>query len=153
MQKIGHREIYAGVILLSSSLLLCTLVILSFISDISLSNSVTSHELLKRFFGLVLTVLGLRGGGLLLMRRTQGWVISVSLLCFFMLVTGYGFIDNYYVTATQVATTTVIDFLLLLGVLFLLSPRSRRKYAVSEKVIPPVLFLTGSIALLYIIIQ
>lgn len=153
MQKIGHREIYAGVILLSSSLLLCTLVVLSFVSDVSLSNSVTSHELLKRLFGLVLTVLGVKGGGLLLMRKTRGWIISVSLLCFFMLVTGYGFVDNYYVTSREIATAAAIDFLLLLSVLFLLSPATRRKYDVNEKVIPPILFLTGSIALLYIFIQ
>ena len=153
MRKIGNREIYAGVILLSSSLLLCTLVILSFVSDISLSNSVTSNELLKRLFGLVLTVLGVRGGGLLLMRKTRGWVISVSLLCFFMLVTGYGFIDNYYLTSSEIGTVAVIDFLLLLSVLFLLSPATRRKYDVNERVIPPILFLTGSMALLYIFIQ
>ena len=153
MQKIGHREIYAGVILLSTSLLLCTLVILSFVSDIMLSNSVTSHELLKRFFGLVLTVLGVRGGGLLLMRKTRGWIISFSLLCFFMLVTGYGFIADYYLTSREIATAAVIDFLLLLSILFLLSPASRRKYEVDEKVVPPILLLTGSIALLYIFIQ
>lgn len=152
MQKIGHREIYAGVILLSSSLLLLTLVILSFIGDLSNPGSLSYDQILKRSFGLLLTVLGVKGGMQLLMRKNRGWVISISLLCFFTGIMAYGFIADYF-TGVEIITAVIIESMLVLGVVFLLSGRTRQKFSVSKKNIAPVVFLTGSLALLYISMQ
>jgi hypothetical protein len=152
MRKIGNREIYAGVLLFSSSLLLITLVIFSFISDISLNTSLSVNDIFKRFFGLLLVILCIKGGIQLLMRKNSGWVISLSLLCFFAGVMIYGFIAGYF-TGVEIATASIIEFLLILGIVFLLSARSRQKFEVSQKNMVPVMLLTASLALLYIYIQ
>lgn len=152
MRKIGNREIYAGVILFSSSLLLLTLVIFSFISDVSVSGSLSTNEIIKRFFGLLLTVLGVKGGMQLLMRKTSGWVISVSMMCFFAGVMAYGFVAGFF-TGVEIATALFIELLLVIGIGFLLSAKSRVKFEVSQKNIAPVVLLTASLALLYIYIQ
>ena len=152
MRKIGNREIYAGVILFSSSLLLLTLVIFSFISDVSMSGSISTNTILKRFFGILLTVLGVKGGMQLLMRKTAGWVISVSLMCFFAGVMGYGFVAGYF-SGDEIATAIFIAILMLTGLGFLLSAKSRTKFEVSQKNIAPVVLIAASLALLYIYIQ
>lgn len=152
MRKIGNREIYAGVILFSSSLLLLTLVIFSFISDMNTSQSLSTNEFFKRFFGLALTVLGVKGGMQLLMRKTSGWVISLSMLFFFVGVVAYGFIGGFF-TGVEIATGLFIALLLSIGIGFLLSGRSRAKFEVGQKNITPVILLTASLALLYIYMQ
>ena len=152
MRKIGNREIYTGVILFSSSLLLLTLVIFSFISDVHVSESLSTNEILKRFFGIVLTVIGAMGGMQLLMRKTRGWVISLSLMCFFAGVMAYGFVAGFF-TGVEIATALFIELLLVIGIGFLLSAKSRVKFEVGQKNIAPVVLLTASLALLYIYIQ
>jgi len=152
MQKIGNREIYAGVVLFSSSLLLLTLVIFSFISELSISGSLHFSQIFKALFGLLLTVLAVKGGMQLLMRKTSGWIISFSLLSFFSGVMAYGFVASFF-TGVEIVSALVIEFLLILGIVFLASYNTRQKFSFSQKIITPVLLLTGSLALLYIFIR
>lgn len=152
MQKISNREIYTGVLLFSVSLLLFTIILFSFINDFAGSNSISFSQVFKRVFGLLLTVLAVRGGFQLLMRKTSGWVLSFSLLCFFAGLMAYGFIANYF-AGVEIITALVIECLLILAVVFLLSNKTPQKFSFSQKNITPVLLLTGSLALLYIFIQ
>jgi hypothetical protein len=132
--------------------LLLTLCIFSFISDLSGEGSVAFNHIFKRFFVLFLTVLAAKGGMQLLMRKTRGWEISLSLLIFFSGVMAYGFTAGYF-SGVETITAIIIQFLLVLGVVLLFSTRTKLKFQISKKNAAPVVLLTATLALLYVFIQ
>lgn len=152
MQNIGSRVIYAGVILFAFSLLLFTLFLFSFIKEHSVSATLPVNQVLKRIFALLLAVLAVRGGIQLLLRKNAGWIVSFSILCLLSGIIVYGLLTNTF-SGEQIISALVIEFLLILAVVFLLSRRTLKKFSFRQKNITPVLLLTGSLTLLYIFIQ
>lgn len=159
--KIGWKEKFASAIIIGIGIMLIILLVMSVVS--SQSSVVSDHgntftirksELLNYARFIITILLALSGGILLFRQRKWGWIIVVSFLLFSTFLAGYFIWFLYVMDLIPSFIVSIILFLvLLLAVVFLLLPSTRKKYKVGNHTWLPTLVFLAAICALYFFLQ
>ncbi len=162
MQKLGWKEKYAGILVLSIGILFLLLQVIDLSSTKSSAYKVQESailvnkaELYAHVRALVTIVTGILGGYLLLKGRTAGWILGVTLLILFLVFAIAGLVQLGLMRIFGISFIAIVFgvALLLLALLFLFARPAREKYKVGRNTYLPTLVFLLIIAAIYFFLQ
>jgi hypothetical protein len=142
MEKLSWREKYSSTLLLLIGIVYLFVWILSFFTGTSEIHSVdadklvmSKSELLTHFRTLLTILFSLAGSYLFFRKKRLGWMLGFAVLLVFLTIAGGG-LYQVILMGEPVAVAVVISGLLLLltAFLFLLLPKTRRKFRITPSV-------------------